>query len=112
MDLPKFDRPRSLVEETFEAGNRLVFYELPHFRRYPDAMATPVGPLDPILFALAFVLLAYASVILVSASPQRFQAHALNLGVAIVCLVLAAHTPPQRLKAMAPWLYLLGIVLL
>lgn len=71
-----------------------------------------LAPLDPILFALAFVLLAYASVILVSASPQRLQAHALNLGVAIVCLVVAAHTPPQRLRAMAPWLYLVGIVLL
>lgn len=71
-----------------------------------------LAPLDPILFALAFVLLGYASVILVSASPQRLQAHALNLGVAIVCLVVAAHTPPQRLRAMAPWLYLVGIVLL
>jgi len=69
-------------------------------------------PLDPILFALTFVLLVYATLIITSASSQRLQAHLLNLGVAIVCLVAAAHTPPQRLRNIAPWLYLLGIVLL
>ncbi|MBE7422056.1 MAG: rod shape-determining protein RodA [Zoogloeaceae bacterium] len=71
-----------------------------------------LAPLDLPLFALALVLLAYASFILVSASQQRLQAHALNLGVAIACLVIAAHTPPQRLRNIAPWLYLVGILLL
>ncbi|HSG23360.1 MAG TPA: rod shape-determining protein RodA [Azonexus sp.] len=71
-----------------------------------------LAPLDPPLIALTFLLLAYASIILISASPQRLQAHVLNLGVAITCLLVAAHTPPQRLKNIAPWLYLLGIVLL
>lgn len=71
-----------------------------------------LAPIDPSLFALTLVLLAYAFVILISASPQRIQAHALNLGVAITCLLIAAHTTPQLLRNIAPWLYLLGILLL
>ena len=71
-----------------------------------------LAPLDPGLFLFTLVLLAYASVVLISASPQRLQAHALNLGVAVAYLLIAAHTTPQRFRSIAPWLYLLGVMLL
>lgn len=71
-----------------------------------------LAPLDPGLFLFTLLLLAYASVVLISASPQRLQAHALNLGVAVACLLIAAHTTPQRIRSIAPWLYLLGVMLL
>ena len=77
-----------------------------------SAWRTLLAPLDRPLLLLTVVLLAFATLIISSASPQRINAHLTNLAVGVACLLAAAHVTPQRLRVVTPPLYVAGIVLL
>ena len=70
------------------------------------------APIDRPLMVLTFALLAYATFIIGSASPQRISAHFANLAVGLSCLFVAAHITPQRLRNMTPSIYIAGVILL
>lgn len=70
------------------------------------------APIDRPLMFLTATLLAYATFIIASASPQRVTAHLANLAVGISCLFVAAHITPQRLRNLPPSVYVAGLVLL
>lgn len=70
------------------------------------------APIDRPLIFLAFALLAYATVVIASASPQRINAHLSNLAVGLSCLFVAAHITPQRLRNITPSIYIAGVILL
>lgn len=71
--------------------------------------------LDPPLLAGITALLAFASVVLYSASGQStamMQAHAGKLLVALAAMLVAARLDPTWLRRGAPWLYVGGLGLL
>jgi rod shape determining protein RodA len=70
------------------------------------------APVDLPLILLTLALLAYATAIIASASPQRINAHLINLAVGISCLFTAAHITPQRLRNITPAIYVAGVILL
>lgn len=70
------------------------------------------APIDRPLMFLTATLLAYATFIIASASPQRVTTHLANLAVGISCLFVAAHITPQRLRNLTPSVYVAGLVLL
>ncbi|KAF7600077.1 MAG: rod shape-determining protein RodA [Candidatus Dactylopiibacterium carminicum] len=57
-------------------------------------------------------ILGLAALMMLSASPERMEAQAINTGVALSAMWLVASQPPQRLHSFALPLYLLGVVLL
>ena len=70
---------------------------------------------DPLLILLLALVVGYGLVILYSAVDQSqalFQAQLLRIGLAFVALVMAAQLPPQIYVRWAPFVYLLGVVLL
>ena len=71
-----------------------------------------VEPIDPPLLLIQAVLLAYALVMMMSASPERVEAQLVNSLVAILVTWAAARMSPQRLLALAVPLYVIGVVLL
>jgi rod shape determining protein RodA len=71
-----------------------------------------LAPMDRPLLAISLLLLAYAALIVASASPERFTAQLFNMAAALVVMRLIAQMPPQRLMHLALPIYLLGIVLL
>ncbi|MBV6475629.1 MAG: rod shape-determining protein RodA [Rhodocyclaceae bacterium] len=70
------------------------------------------APVDPVTFGLLAILLAYAGLLLVSASPERLNNQFINLAVALVVMRIAAQVSPQRLMHLALPLYVAGILLL
>jgi rod shape determining protein RodA len=71
-----------------------------------------VAPIDATLMVFVALLLAYALLVLASASPERFNAQVGNLAVALVAMRVAAQVPPQRLMRLALPLYVGGVLLL
>ena len=69
-------------------------------------------PLDPPLLMITCVLLAYAFLLMASASPERMDAQMVNTGVGLATLWVAARMPVQRILALALPVYLVGVVLL
>ncbi|MFA9440857.1 rod shape-determining protein RodA [Uliginosibacterium sp. sgz301328] len=71
-----------------------------------------VSPLDPWLLGILAVLLGFAYVLMMSASPERLESHTLNLVVALLAMWVVASIPPQRLSSLALPLYVVGVLLL
>jgi rod shape determining protein RodA len=71
-----------------------------------------VAPIDPFLFALVALLLAFACFVQLSASPDRIQAQLINTLIGLLVMWAAASIPPQRLQHFAVPLYVLGVLLL
>ena len=71
--------------------------------------------LDPLLLALIFMVLAFGLVVLFSAAGDEarlFDAQFQRVLVAMVVLVAAAQLPPGLYFRWAPYVYILGLVLL
>lgn len=71
--------------------------------------------LDPPLLAGIIAILAFATLVLYSASGQSFgmmQAHAGKVAVALAVMLVAARVDPVWLRRGAPWLYVAGLGLL
>ncbi len=69
-------------------------------------------PIDPILLLLLAVLLGYAYMLMMSASPERIPTVEKHILLALAVMWMAAALPPKRLLALAVPVYLIGIVLL
>jgi rod shape determining protein RodA len=70
------------------------------------------APIDAWLFGILSATLAGAFVVMMSASPERFQSHCMNILVGMTVLWLTAHMRPQRLYNLALPLYVIGVLLL
>ena len=71
-----------------------------------------IAPLDPVLLLLSFLLLAYALLVVSSASFDRLGAQLLNMCVALAVMRVAAGVSPQRLLRFALPIFAVGVVLL
>ena len=71
-----------------------------------------LAPLDGPLTLLILILVGYATVLMVSASPERLGTLALNTVVAFSVMWIAAKTPPSRMMSAALPLYAIGVLLL
>lgn len=71
-----------------------------------------VRPIDPFLLAISLVIMAYAYVVMMSASPDRINSHIINICSALAVMWIVAAQPPQRLHNFAVPLYVLGLLLL
>ena len=71
-----------------------------------------LAPLDGPLTLLILILVGYAAVLMVSASPERLGTLALNIAVAFSVMWVAAKTPPSRMMSAALPLYAIGVLLL
>lgn len=71
-----------------------------------------LAPLDGPLTLLILILVGYAAVVMVSASPERLGTVALNTAVAFSVMWVAAKTPPSRMMSAALPLYAIGVLLL
>ncbi|MDD3327414.1 MAG: rod shape-determining protein RodA [Zoogloea sp.] len=71
-----------------------------------------LAPLDGPLTLLILILVGYATVLMVSASPERLGTLALNTAVAFSVMWIAAKTPPSRMMSAALPLYAIGVLLL
>jgi len=71
-----------------------------------------LAPLDGPLTLLILILVGYAAVVMVSASPERLGTLALNTAVAFSVMGVAAKTPPSRMMSAALPLYAIGVLLL
>ena len=69
-------------------------------------------PIDPFLFSLLLMLLGFAFVVQLSASPDRVQAQLINMAAGITVLWVMANISPQKLQTLAVPLYVLGVLLL
>jgi len=70
------------------------------------------APIDPWLFGIMAAILGGAFIVMMSASPERFQSHSMNVVVSLLIMWAMAHTRPQRLYSFALPLYLTGVLLL
>ncbi|NTV11394.1 MAG: rod shape-determining protein RodA, partial [Zoogloea sp.] len=71
-----------------------------------------LAPMDGMLFAITGGLLAFAFIVMASASPDRIVSQLLNMGIAFLVMWIAATIPPQRMMSVAVPLYVLGVLLL
>ncbi|WP_079434907.1 rod shape-determining protein RodA [Zoogloea sp. LCSB751] len=71
-----------------------------------------LSPLDGPLALIVLAILGFSTVVMVSASPERLDTLAMNIGVAFVVMWTAARIPPQRMMSVALPLYVLGVLLL
>ncbi|MDD2669066.1 rod shape-determining protein RodA [Zoogloea sp.] len=71
-----------------------------------------LSPLDGQLTLIVMAILGFSTVVMVSASPERLDTLALNVGVAFAVMWIAASVPPQRMMTVALPLYMLGVLLL
>jgi rod shape determining protein RodA len=71
-----------------------------------------LSPLDGPLTLIVLAILSFSTVVMVSASPERLDTLALNVGVAFAVMWIAASVPPQRMMTVALPLYVLGVLLL
>ena len=77
-----------------------------------DFLLRIIRPIDPYLFLVVAGILAFAYMVMLSASPERIQAHIINIVVALGLMWAVASQPPQRLHGFALPLYVLGVLLL
>jgi rod shape determining protein RodA len=75
-------------------------------------LAGILSPLDGPLALIVLAILSFSTVVMVSASPDRLDTLAMNIGVAFVVMWTAARIPPQRMMSVALPLYVLGVLLL
>ena len=71
--------------------------------------------IDPTLMALLGLLLLVSAVIVYSAtgaSSARIGSHLMNIGVALIAMIMVSHIAPQRFMQLALPAYALGLVLL
>ncbi len=79
----------------------------------PLALAwAAVRPIDPWLLALVGLLLGYAYLLMMSASPERIATLQVHFAVGLGAMWAVAVLPPKRLLQFAVPLYLLGVFLL
>ena len=71
-----------------------------------------LAPLDGPLMLIVLGILGFATVVMVSASPERLGTLGLNIAVAFAVMWVAASLPPQRMMSIALPLYILGVLLL
>jgi rod shape determining protein RodA len=74
-----------------------------------------LGHLDGILLTLVLLLLGISLAVLASASgqsPARISGHLVNIGLALMVMVVMANVPPHLLSKVGPPLYVAGVVLL
>ncbi|NMG28004.1 rod shape-determining protein RodA [Aromatoleum evansii] len=69
-------------------------------------------PIDLPLLLLLALLLGYAFVLMMSASPERIPSLQVNTAVALAAMWVTARVPAQRLLSLALPLYLIGVLLL
>lgn len=82
-------------------------------RFHPLALiAAALRPLDPALCVLLAVLLGYAWVLMMSASPERIPALRMHMLIAVGVMWVVAAIPAKRLLSLAVPLYLGGVLLL
>ncbi len=70
------------------------------------------APIDAVLLAFLALLLGYALLLMMSASPERLNNQLINIAAALVAMRVAAQVPPQRLMHLALPLYVGGVLLL
>src|SRR5512139_49330 len=71
--------------------------------------------LDGILLTLVLLLLGISLAVVASASgqsPARISGHLINIGLALLVMVVMANVPPHLLSKVGPPLYVVGVVLL
>ena len=71
-----------------------------------------LAPMDGPLMLIVLGILGFATVVMVSASPERLGTLGLNIAVAFVVMWIAASLPPQRMMSIALPIYILGVLLL
>ena len=71
-----------------------------------------LAPLDGPLAMIVLAILGFATVVMVSASPERLGTLGLNIVVAFTAMWIAARIPPQRMMSIALPLYIVGVLLL
>jgi len=71
-----------------------------------------IAPIDGPLMGLVGLLLLVALLSMASASPGRMGTQLAHVALALVVMRVAAQIPPQRLMALAPPLYVFGVLLL
>ncbi len=71
-----------------------------------------VDPIDPPLMMMAALLLAFALVIVASASIERVNAQLFNMLIAVIVMRVAAQVSPQKLMYFAMPLFVAGLLLL
>ncbi|MDO6386208.1 MULTISPECIES: rod shape-determining protein RodA [unclassified Uliginosibacterium] len=71
-----------------------------------------VRPIDPFLLVITAAIVAVATLMLGSSSPERMNAHLINVGVGVAVMWAMASQPPQRLHSFALPLYVVGVLLL
>lgn len=74
-----------------------------------------LSALDPVLLAIMLLLLSLATLVMASATADfahRFEAHLVNVAVALVVMLVVAQIPPLRLMQLALPFYVLGVLLL
>lgn len=71
-----------------------------------------VRPIDPFLLVITLMIMGYAYVVMMSASPERLSSHIVNISVALIVMWVIAAQPPQRLHNFAVPLYVVGLLLL
>ena len=69
-------------------------------------------PIDLPLLLLLGLLLGYAFVLMMSASPERIPSLQVNTAVALAAMWVTARVPAQRLLSLALPLYVIGVLLL
>lgn len=74
-----------------------------------------LGHLDGILLTLVLLLLGISLAMVASASgqsPTRISGHLINMGLALMVMLVVANVPPHLLSKVGPPLYAAGLVLL
>ncbi|MDP2108973.1 MAG: rod shape-determining protein RodA [Rhodocyclaceae bacterium] len=71
-----------------------------------------IAPIDGPLMGLVGLLLLVALLSMASASPARMGTQLAHVALALVVMRIVAQIPPQRLMALAPPLYVFGVMLL
>ncbi|BAL22483.1 rod shape-determining protein RodA [Azoarcus sp. KH32C] len=77
-----------------------------------DIVQAVLRPIDRPLFFMLAALMAYAYIVLMSASPDRLVALEINILVALTAMWLTARLTPQKLLGLALPLYAVGVLLL
>lgn len=71
-----------------------------------------IDPIDPPLMVITGLLLATATGLMASASPERMSNQLTHLGISLVVMRVVAQIPPQQLLRLAVPMYLVGLFLL
>jgi len=82
-------------------------------RFYPlNLLRAFLRPIDSTLLLIVAILLGYAYILMMSASPARIPAMETHIALALLVMWIAAMLPPKRLLSLAAPVYIIGILLL